>query len=203
MPAPERLSRPADGAAKPAATVAQAPRPARLYPLDPFAIAAGRPSPEQRARLAAIFARDADLASAEARLGALLAAAPHGLGGRLLAYRFYFYRRQPRQAAHWALACLEWAAGHLAIPRDWRGVDACLPVLAARPAYRRLWVEALAAYAYHCAQLGERREAAAAARKLADVDPSGRLAANRLRPIAGGWQLAAGLTDEFAPAGWD
>lgn len=194
MPTPERLSPLVAAAGSP-----PAPRTAaRLYRLDPFALAAGRPTPEQRERLAAIFARDADLASAEARLNAMLAAAPQGLGGRLLAYRFYFYRRQPRPAAAWALACLDWAAAHLGIPADWRSVGATLPVLAERPAYRRLWVEALAAYAYHCAQLGERREAAAAARKLADIDPSGRLAANRLRPIAGGLQLDCAMSEKIS-----
>src|SRR5262245_12069332 len=66
-----------------------------------------------RRKLKAIFASWSESERAEAMVSEILAESPDTLGARIVAYRFYFFRRRSREAAHWALSCLEWVANEL------------------------------------------------------------------------------------------
>ena len=75
-----------------------------------------------REKLKEIFAHWEESETAEALVRDIIDQTPDSLVVRIVAYRFYFYRRRCREAAHWALACLEWLSDQLHLPRDWRQV---------------------------------------------------------------------------------
>lgn len=142
--------------------------------------------PAMRCKLKAIFAHWNDSESGEALLREIIDAAPDTLGARIVAYRFHFYRRRSREAAHWALACLDWLSTRLGLPADWREVHPGMADFAHWHAYTRLWLQALTAYAYHLTRLGEEEAALAVLAKVAQLDPGRRLGAARLRRVFAG-----------------
>ena len=80
--------------------------------------------PEIREKLKEIFANWSDSEKTEAMVREIIDNTPDTLGVRIVAYRFYFYRRRSLEAAHWALSIMEWLATQLSIPADWREVTA-------------------------------------------------------------------------------
>lgn len=158
--------------------------------------------PAMRCQLKAIFAHWNDSAGAEALLREIIDAAPDTLGVRIVAYRFYFYRRRSREAAHWALACLDWLSTRLGLPADWREVHPGMADFAPWHAYARCWLQALTAYAYHLARLGEEETALAVLAKVEQLDPGRRLGAARLRWVFAGPRGDAGGGFEMAWENW-
>jgi len=137
-----------------------------------------------RKKLKTIFANWSESERAEAMVREILAESPDTLGARIVAYRFYFFRRHSREAAHWALSCLEWVAAALGIPKDWREVRADMADFSQfSQSYIRLWLQSLTAYSYNMARLGERDVALAGLEKLLELDPGGACGAARLRSV--------------------
>jgi hypothetical protein len=156
---------------------------ARIYPFATPASALALPR-AARAKSEAVFARWGESEAAEALLKEVLHDAPNSLGVRIVAYRFYFYRRHPLEAARWALECLDWLGKRLGLPRDWRRVSPDMASFTHWHAYPCLWLQSLAAYGYSMARLGHAEQCRAAQNKLDELDPSGRLGTARLRPVS-------------------
>lgn len=167
-------------------------RSARIYSLERYHFANNVP-PETRETLREIFANWADSAKTEAMVRELIDASPDTLGIRIVAYRFYFYRRRSLEAAHWALSCIDWLSARLGLPADWREVTPQMADFAEWHAYTRLWLQSLTAYAYNMARLGREAEALSALDKLEELDPSGKLGAPRLRRVFTGDRGDAGM----------
>lgn len=175
--------------------------PARIYTLEPYHFSNNLP-PETRERLHEIFANWNDAPRAEAMVREIIDASPDTLGVRILAYRFYFYRRRSLEAAHWARSCIAWLAQRLDLPADWRAVRAEMADFSHWHAYTRLWLQSLTAYAYNLARLGREAEALAALDKVAELDPSGKLGAPRLRAVFTGPRGDAGMVFEKTYETW-
>ena len=149
--------------------------------------------PETREKLKEIFAHWEESETAEALVRDIIDQTPDSLGMRIVAYRFYFYRRRCREAAHWALACLEWLSDQLHLPRDWRQVTPDMADFRHWHAYTRLWLQSLTAYSYNLARLGEDQESLAALDKVAELDPDEKLGAPGLRQVFTGERGDAGM----------
>lgn len=152
---------------------------ARLDHFEPFHFANNLP-PDTRETLKAIFANWSDSEKTEARVRQIIDQAPDTLGVRIVAYRFYFYRRRSQEAANWAASCLSWLSRQLDLPEDWRQVTADMADFGHWHAYTRLWLQSLTAYAYNLARLGREGESLAALDKVAELDPAGKLGAVHL-----------------------
>ncbi|MET0387625.1 MAG: hypothetical protein ABW321_16770 [Polyangiales bacterium] len=140
--------------------------------------------PDTRKKLKAVFAHWSESERAEALVRAIIAESPDTLGARIVAYRFYFFRRRSREAADWALSCLAWVAAELSLPVDWRLVaPEMLDFSQINHVFVRTWLQSLTAYSYNMARLGEREVALAALQKLLELDPDGRCGASRLRNV--------------------
>lgn len=147
-----------------------------------------------RRKLKAIFAQWSETERAEAMVREIIAESPDTLGARIVAYRFYFFRRRSREAAHWALSCLGWVSSQLGVPSDWREVTAeHTDFSQISHAYIRIWLQSLIAYAYNMARLGERDIALAALDRLNALDPAGKCGAKRLRDVLANPLEDAGL----------
>lgn len=155
---------------------------AHIHRLEPYHFTRNLP-PDVRDKLKDIFANWSDDAYAEARVREIIEQAPDSLGIRIVAYRFYFYRRRSQEAANWALACLEWLSERMGLPADWRCVAPNMADFNEWHAFPRLWLQSLTAYAYNLARLGRRAESLAALAKVEELDPSGRLGAAKLREV--------------------
>jgi tetratricopeptide (TPR) repeat protein len=155
---------------------------ARIYSFEPFHFA-NNLTPETRDKLKTIFSHWSDSAKAEALVREIIDDAPDTLGVRIVAYRFYFYRRRSLEAADWALACLDWISRRLNLPADWRQVSPEMADFSHWHAYTRLWLQSLTAYAYNLARLGRQEESLAALAKVEELDPQGNLGAPRLRQV--------------------
>ena len=94
-----------------------------ILSFEPYHFANNLP-PEIREKLKEIFANWSDSEKTEAMVREIIDNTPDTLGVRIVAYRFYFYRRRSLEAAHWALSIMEWLATQLSIPADWREVTA-------------------------------------------------------------------------------
>jgi hypothetical protein len=142
------------------------------------------PLPEPaRAALAAAAASWDDEAAAQAHIQAALAEAPDHLDARIGAYKFYFYKHRPAEAAPLALWCVEWAARQLGIPADWRAVqpdDAAFTALDGLP---RLFLFALKAYGYTLVRSGAMDRGRAAIAKVAELNASDQIGAVRLLAV--------------------
>lgn len=137
-----------------------------------------------RRKLKEIFANWSESERAELLVREIIAESPDTLGARIVAYRFYFFRRRSREAAHWALSCLEWLSKELSLPCDWRQVTRDMADFTEfSHSYIRLWLQSLTAYSYNTARLGDRETALAALDKLMEIDPSGNCGASRLRDV--------------------
>ncbi|THF62750.1 hypothetical protein [Pseudothauera rhizosphaerae] len=165
---------------------------ARIHTLEPYHFANNLP-PEVRTRLREIFAHWAEGEKAESLVREIIDGAPDSLGVRIVAYRFYFYRRRSSEAAHWALSCLAWLSERLGLPGDWRAVTADMADFSRWHAFPRLWLQSLTAYAYNQARLGNEAEALAALAKVESLDPEGKLGAARLRQVFSGPRGDAGM----------
>jgi len=157
-------------------------RRAEVRQLEPFHFSNNLP-PDVRDKLKEIFANWRDEPKAEALVKDIIAQSPDTLGLRILAYRFYFYRRRPGEAAQWALSCLEWLADHLGLPRDWRQVTPAMADFEEWHAFTRLWLQSLTAYSYNLARLGRTEEALLALDKVAELDTPGKLGAAQLSQV--------------------
>lgn len=155
---------------------------AKVLPLEPFHFSNNLP-PEVRDTLKEIFANWRDEPKAEALVKGIIAQSPDSLGLRILAYRFYFYRRRSEDAAQWALSCLEWLADRLSLPRDWRQVTPAMADFEVWHAFTRLWLQSLTAYSYNLARLGRTEEALLALDKVAELDIPGKLGAAQLSQV--------------------
>jgi tetratricopeptide (TPR) repeat protein len=155
---------------------------ARIYRFEPYRFGHNL-APQTRDKLKEIFAHWNESERAEALVREILDEAPDTLGVRIVAYRFYFYRRRSLEAAHWALSCLEWLSERLELPADWRTVTADMADFIHWHAYPRLWLQSLTAYAYNMARLGREQESLAALAKVEELDPEGKLGAARLRQV--------------------
>lgn len=150
-------------------------------------------SPATRDRLKEIFASWQESEKAEALVRDILAQEPDTLGVRIVAYRFYFYRRRPREAARWALACMEWIADRLGLPRDWRQVTPEMADFSHWHAFTHLWLQSLTAYAYNLARVGDDAESREALAKVAELDSRGKLGAASLGEVLFGPRGDAGM----------
>lgn len=155
---------------------------ANIYAFEPYHFS-NNLEPETREKLKTIFSNWSDSAKAEALVREIIDGAPDTLGVRIVAYRFYFYRRRSLEAAHWALACLEWLSLRLDLPQDWREVTAEMADFSHWHAYTRLWLQSLTAYSYNLARLGRDAESLEVLSKVEELDPSGQLGAARLRQV--------------------
>jgi len=155
---------------------------ARIFRLEPYHFTRNLP-PDIRDKLKDIFASWSDDAYTEARVQEIIDQAPDSLGIRIMAYRFYFYRRRSGDAARWALACLDWLSARLELPADWRHVTPDMADFTEWHAFPRLWLQSLTAYAYNLARLQRMDESLAALAKVEELDPSGRLGAASLREV--------------------
>lgn len=137
-----------------------------------------------RRKLKEVFANWSESERAEALVREIISESPDTLGARIVAYRFYFFRRRSREAADWALSCLEWLSKELGLPDDWREV---MPDMADftqyQHSYIRLWLQSLTAYSYNMARLGDRETALAGLDKMLQLDPEGQCGAMRLRTV--------------------
>ncbi len=155
---------------------------ARIYSFEPFHFSNNLP-PETRDKLKTIFSHWSDSEKAETLVREIIDQAPDTLGVRIVAYRFYFYRRRSLEAADWALSCLDWISSRLGLPDDWRQVSPEMADFKHWHAYTRLWLQSLTAYAYNLARLGRQKESLAALAKVEELDPQGNLGAPRLRQV--------------------
>ena len=180
-----------------------APESARLLNFEPWRFSHNLP-PDVRQKLKEIFAHWQDEPRAEALVQEILEQSPDSLGIRIVAYRFYFYRRRSREAAAWALRCLDWLSVQLGLPARWQEVTADMADFAHWHAYTRLWLQSLTAYAYNMARLGELDEALAALAQVERLDAEGKLGAGHLREVFAGPRGDAGMVfakhDEHANA---
>jgi hypothetical protein len=176
------------------ATPIAAPEPAgaAIYTFEPYHFSHNLPA-DTRAKLKEIFAHWNESTRAEALVREIIDGAPDTLGVRIVAYRFYFYRRRPREAAEWALACLDWLSRRLGLPADWRQVTPAMADFSHWHAYTHLWLQSLTAYAYNLARLGREAESLAVLSKVDELDPTGRLGAPRLRQVVIGPRGDAGM----------
>lgn len=173
---------------------------ARILSFEPYHFSRNL-SPEIRDKLKAIFSHWTDSATAEALVREIIDSAPDSLGVRIVAYRFYFYRRRSQEAARWALACLDWLSARLGLPGDWQQVTPAMADFSHWHAYTRLWLQSLTAYAFNLARLGREAESLAALSKVTELDPSGCLGAPRLRQVIAGPHGDAGMvfpTSDYA-----
>ncbi|AJE19960.1 hypothetical protein [Azotobacter chroococcum] len=177
------------------------PASARIYRFEPYHFSHHLP-PDTRARLKEIFAHWNEAEKAEALVRDIIDQAPDTLGVRIVAYRFYFYRRRSLEAAHWALACIEWLSRRLGLPEDWREVRADMADFVHWHAFTRLWLQSLTAYAYNLARLGREAESLEALDKVEELDPSGKLGAPRLRQVFSGPRGDAGMLFPKAFENW-
>lgn len=164
----------------------------RIASFEPYHFSQNLP-PEARGKLKEIFAHWSDSEGTEAMVRDLIVQAPDTLGVRIVAYRFYFYRRRSLEAAHWALSCLEWISARLRLPEDWRQVTPEMADFSHWHAYTRLWLQSLTAYSYNMARLDRKPESLAALAKVEQLDPSGKLGAARLREVFSGPHCDAGM----------
>lgn len=177
------------------------PGTARVYQFEPYHFTNNLPL-DTRDKLKQIFANWEDSEKAESMVRKIMDSAPDTLGVRIIAYRFYFYRRRSAEAAHWALACLAWLSEHLDLPADWRKVSAGMADFAQWHAYTRLWLQSLTAYSYNMARLGNRAESLAALDKVAELDPEGKLGASGLRDVFSGPRGDAGMLFDKPHEAW-
>jgi tetratricopeptide (TPR) repeat protein len=155
---------------------------AAILSFEPYHFANNLP-PETREKLKEIFANWSDTEKAEAMVREIIDNTPDTLGVRIVAYRFYFYRRRSLEAAHWALSIMEWLSIQLNIPADWREVTAEMADFVEWHAYTRLWLQSLTAYSYNLARLGRIEEALAALDKIVVLDSMDKLGAAHLRQV--------------------
>jgi hypothetical protein len=147
-----------------------------------------------RRKLKEIFAHWSETERAETLVREIISESPDTLGARIVAYRFYFFRRRSREAAHWALSCLEWVSAQLGLPADWREVAPEMADFAQiSHAYIRVWMQSLTAYSYNMARLGETASSLAALDKILVLDPEGKCGARRLRDVLTQPHCDAGL----------
>ncbi len=165
---------------------------ARIYQFEPYNFQNNLP-PGMQERLRDIFASWSDSEASERLVRELIDEAPDTLGVRIIAYRFYFYRRRSLEAAHWAQACMEWLSPRLGLPADWRQVTPGMADFRHWHAYTRLWLQSLTAYAYNLARLGREEESLEALDKIESLDPEGKLGAPRLRQVFTGPRGDAGM----------
>jgi hypothetical protein len=168
------------------------PKSARVATFEPFHFANNLP-PGTRDKLKEIFANWRESVKAEALVRDIIDSAPDTLGVRIVAYRFYFYRRRSLEAADWALACIDWLSQRLGLPPDWRDVQPEHADFAEWHSYTHLWLQSLTAYAYNLARLGREEESVEALDKVAELDPHGRLGAAALRNVFTGDRGDAGM----------
>lgn len=165
---------------------------ARIYRFEPYNFQNNMP-PQMRDKLKEIFAHWSESEKAETLVREIIDEAPDTLGVRIVAYRFYFYRRRSLEAAHWAMACLEWLSKRLDLPADWRQVTPEMADFRHWHAYTRLWLQSLTAYAYNMARLNREEESLVALDKVEELDPEGKLGAPRLRQVFSGPRGDAGM----------
>ena len=130
-------------------------------------------------------ARDAlsDPAAAERAVGEALSLAPDDFTARLAAYRFYFYNHRLAEALPHADYLLRLAARRLNIAADWRAVrpgDAPFERPQEAPG---LYLQALIAWGYCNARLGEREQGQQALAKVVEIDPGDRFGARPLLAV--------------------
>ena len=124
-----------------------------------------------------------DPVAAERAVKQALAAAPQDFSVRLAAYRFYFYNHRLAGAVPHAAFLVSLIARRLNVAGDWRAVkpgDAAFDELEEAPS---LYLQALLAWGYCKARLGERAEGAQALAKVAELAPRDRFGARRLLAI--------------------
>jgi tetratricopeptide (TPR) repeat protein len=158
-------------------------RPARIFRFEPTYHFTDDLPPGTHEKLKAIFANWTESEKAEALVQDIIDQSPDTLGVRIVAYRFYFYRRRPEDAARWALSCLEWLSQRLKLPADWREVTPEMADFAHWHAFPRLWLQSLTAYSYNLARLGQHEASLAALAKVEELDPLNHLGAADLREV--------------------
>ena len=124
-----------------------------------------------------------DPVAAEGAVKDALAAAPDDFFARLAAYKFYFYNHRLAEALPHAAFLVALVARRLNVASDWRAVkpgDAAFEALEEAPS---LYLQALLAWGYCKARLGERAEGAQAIAKVAALDPRDRFGARRLLAV--------------------
>ncbi len=124
-----------------------------------------------------------DPIAAERAVASALAAAPDDFGGRRGADRCYFDNHRCGEAAPHAAFLMRLVARRLNLAGDWRAVqpgDAAFEALEEAPG---LYLQALIAWGYRQARLGERVESAEAIAKAAALDPRDRFGARRLLAV--------------------
>ena len=121
--------------------------------------------------------------TSEAAVLAALACAPEDAAVRTAAYKFYFYNSRLAEALPHAAWTIVHAARALGLPDDWRRVEpgaAAFDTLEKGP---RLFLQALLAWGYCKARIGDLAEGIAAMTKVAGLDPHDRFGAARLAAV--------------------
>ncbi len=124
-----------------------------------------------------------DPVAAESAVKDALAVAPDDFFARLAAYKFYFYNHRLAEAMPHAAFLVSLLARRLNVAGDWRDLspgDAAFEELEEAPS---LYLQALLAWGYCKARLGERAEGAQAIAKVAALDPRDRFGARRLLAV--------------------
>lgn len=124
-----------------------------------------------------------DPETAERAVRQALAAAPTDFVAQLAAYKFFFYSHRLAEALPHAQILLDQAARRLNVPLDWRAVargDAAFDQAETAPG---LYLQALIAWAYCLARLGQYELGCEALAKAGELDPRDRFGARRLLKV--------------------
>lgn len=128
-----------------------------------------------------------DPIAAEAYLAEAMRLAPDHRAVKLGHYKYFFYRKDPVQAAPYALLCVQDSARRLNLPADWRAVqitdaafDTPLDELEAEP---RFFLYSLKAYGYVLFRQGQQDAGIEALRKVTALDPQDRTATRLLLAV--------------------
>ncbi len=124
-----------------------------------------------------------DPVAAERAIKQALAMAPEDFSARLAAYKFYFYNHRLAEALPHAAFLVGLLVRRLNVAGDWRAVkpgDAAFDELEEAPS---LYLQALLAWGYCQARLGQRAEGAQAIAKVAELERRDRFGARRLLAV--------------------
>lgn len=124
-----------------------------------------------------------DEASSEGHVHDAPAVAPGHLEVQIAAYKFYFYRHRLAEALPYAQACLGYTLRRNNLPGDWHLVGADDAAFSDMDPEPRILVFSLVAYGYVLARLGRLLEGREALAKVAELDPRGRMGAQRLLAV--------------------
>ena len=135
------------------------------------------------ARLEGARAARSEPETSEAAVLAALALAPDDLAVRTAAYKFYFYNSRLAEALPHAAWTVAHAARALGLPEDWRRVEPGSAAFDRLEPGPRLFLQALVAWGYCRARLGDLADGIEALTRVAALDRHDRFGAARLAEV--------------------